>query len=85
MLEEGDSCSHCQLVDECKASSAFFSQQDAIYHRAAFGRAAYAVQLVRGLSPRREPDLKMFCFDGGLFRERGYYRLSRDPSTDHRG
>jgi hypothetical protein len=81
LLEDRDSCGHCPLIKDCNATSAFFSQQDAVFHRAAFGRASYAVQMVRGLSPRREPDLKMFCFDGGLFRERGYYKLSRIPSA----
>ncbi len=81
LLEDRDSCAQCKLVAECKATSSFFSQQDAVFHRAVFGRAAYAVQMVLGLTPRREPDLKMFSFDGGLFRERGYYRLSRMPSV----
>jgi hypothetical protein len=73
------------LISDCKATSSFFSQQDAVFHRAVFGRAAYAVQMVQGLTPRHEPDLKMFCFDGGLFRERGYYRLSRMPSAANHG
>jgi hypothetical protein len=81
LLEDRDSCANCPLISDCNATSSFFSQQDAVFHRAVFGRAAYAVQMVQGLTPRREPDLKMFCFDGGLFRERGYYRLSRMPSA----
>ncbi len=85
LLEDKDSCANCPLISDCKATSSFFSQQDAVFHRAVFGRAAYAVQMVQGLTPRHEPDLKMFCFDGGLFRERGYYRLSRMPSAANHG
>jgi hypothetical protein len=68
------------LRPTCTLTSSFFSQRDQAFHAAMFGSAPYAVEVVLGLTPREEFDVKMFCFDGGLFRERGYYRLAELPT-----
>jgi hypothetical protein len=80
ILDGKEACPECPLQPECKLTSAFFSAKDAQFHAAVFGRAAYAVELVMGLTPREEFDLKMFCLEGGRFRERGYYVLQTDPA-----
>lgn len=81
LLDGKEACSTCSLRAECDLSSSFFSTDDARFHRAVLGRAPYTVQMVLGLTPREEFDLRMFCFSGGQFRERGYFRLSRLPDT----
>ncbi|NUQ64545.1 MAG: hypothetical protein HUU20_18930 [Pirellulales bacterium] len=79
-LDGEDSCSSCPKRPECPLSSAaLFSQKDAVFHKAIFGRAAFAVEFVLGLTPREEFDLRAFTLDGGQFRERGFYRISRVP------
>jgi hypothetical protein len=76
VLDGKESCPECPLRPECNLTSSFFSKQDAhAFHIPYFGGAAYAVELVLGLTPREEFDLKMFCLDGGQFRERGFYRV----------
>jgi hypothetical protein len=79
--DDKEACPTCHLREQCDLSSAFFSDDDAQFHRAVFGHAPYAVQLILGLTPREEFDLKMFCYSNGQFRERGYFRLSRLPET----
>ena len=72
-------CPTCSLRAECQLTSSFFSKDDAQFHRAVFGQAPYTVQIVLGLNPREQFDLKMFCYSGGQFRERSYFRLWRLP------
>jgi hypothetical protein len=80
VLDGKESCPGCPLRPTCQLTSSFFSKQDAhAFHIPYFGGAAYAIELVLGLTPREEFDLKMFCLDGGQFRERGYYRLAELP------
>ncbi len=81
LLDGKEACPACSLRAECELSSSFFSLDDAQFHRAVFGSAPYTVQMVLGLTPREEFDLRMFCGGGGQFRERGYYRLSHLPKT----
>jgi hypothetical protein len=81
VLDGKESCPDCPLRSTCELTSSFFSKQDAhAFHIPYFGGAAYAIELVLGLTPREEFDLKMFCLDGGQFRERGYYRLAQLPA-----
>lgn len=81
ILDGMEACPHCSLRPTCKLTSSFFSQRDQAFHAAMFGSAPYAVEFVLGLTPREEFDLKMFCCDGGRFRERGYYRLAEMPAA----
>jgi hypothetical protein len=77
-----EDCQGCAERNTCTATSAFLSRRDARFHTAVFGSAPYAVQLVLGLTPREEFDLRMFSLDGGQFRERGFYCLATaTPST----
>jgi len=78
-LEKSGGCVGCEKRHECHLSSAFLSTHDARFHNAVFGRSPYAVQIVVGLTPREEFDLRMYCFDGGRFRERGYYTVDVPP------
>jgi hypothetical protein len=80
ILDGKEACPQCPLQSECKLTSTFFSAKDAQFHDAVFGRAAYAVEIVMGLTPREEFDLKMFCLDGGRFRERGFHVLQEMPA-----
>ena len=80
VLDNREACPRCPLRPTCDLSSSFFSKRDAAFHRANFGRAPYAVEMVLGLSPREEFDLNMFCPDGGGFRRRGYYQLPEIPA-----
>jgi hypothetical protein len=80
LLDGMEACPTCSLRPTCKLTSSFFSQRDQAFHAAMFGSAAYAVEIVLGLTPREEFDLKMFCCDGGQFRERGFYRLAELPA-----
>jgi hypothetical protein len=81
ILDGKESCPDCPLRPECTMTSSFFSKQDEnAFHIPYFGSAAYAVELVLGLTPREEFDLKMFCLDGGQFRERGFYRIPSRPA-----
>jgi hypothetical protein len=79
VLDGMEACPTCSLRPTCTLTSSFFSQRDQAFHAAMFGSAAYAVQIVLGLTPREEFDVKMYCYDGGRFRERGYYRLAEMP------
>jgi hypothetical protein len=81
ILDGMEACPACSLRPTCKLTSSFFSQRDQAFHAAMFGSAPYAVEIVLGLTPREEFDLKMFCCDGGQFRERGYYRLGESPTA----
>ena len=76
VLDNMEACPTCSLRPTCTLTSSFFSQRDQTFHTAMFGATPYAVEMVLGLTPREELDLKMFCYDGGLFRERGYYQLT---------
>ncbi len=78
ILDDREACPECPLQAECDLTSSFFSKKDAQFHAALFGRAAYAIEMVLGLNPREEFDLKMFCPEGGRFRQRGYYRLAEE-------
>jgi hypothetical protein len=80
VIDGMESCPACSLRPTCTLTSSFFSPRDQAFHAAMFGSAPYAVEFVLGLTPREEFDLKMFCFDGGRFRERGYYRLRGLPA-----
>jgi hypothetical protein len=75
VLDNMEACPTCSLRPTCTLTSSFFSQRDQTFHNAVFGSTPYAFEMVLGLTPREEFDLKMFCYDGGLFRERGYYQL----------
>ena len=81
VLDGMEACPTCSLHPTCTLTSSFFSVRDQRFHAAMFGSAPYAVEIVLGLTPREEFDVKMFCHDGGGFRERGYYRLA-DESID---
>jgi hypothetical protein len=81
VVDGKEACPTCSLQAECQLTSSFFSTRDAEFHRSIFGRTAYAVQFVLGLTPREERDLRLFCLDGGSFRERGYFRLPQVPSS----
>jgi hypothetical protein len=72
-------CGRCGKQADCKLTSAFLSQEDARFHSALFGRTPFAVEMVLGLSPRDEFDLRMYCLDGGQFRRRGFYRVAQPP------
>lgn len=74
---KGD-CRHCDRRRDCDTTSAFLSPRDAKFHKALFGAAPFAVQIVLGLTPRAELDLRMFCLDGCHFRERGSSVLDDD-------
>jgi hypothetical protein len=80
VLDGKENCPACPLRPSCDLSSSFFSKRDAQFHGALFGRAPYAIEMVLGLSPREEFDLNAFCYDGGAFRRRGYYRLAELPA-----
>lgn len=79
VLDGMEACPSCSLRPTCTFTSSFFSQRDQAFHAALFGSTPYAVEIVLGLTPREEFDVKMFCCDGGRFRERGYYRLAELP------
>lgn len=81
ILDGREACPTCSLRPTCRLTSSFISQRDQAFHSAMFGSAAYAVETVLGLTPREEFDLKMFCCDGGQFRERGFYRLAEMPAA----
>jgi hypothetical protein len=81
ILDGMEACPTCGLRPTCKLTSSFFSQRDQAFHAAMFGAAPYAVEIVLGLTPREEFDVKMFCYDGGRFRERGYYQLAELPAA----
>ena len=74
-----DACTECERREECHLTSAFVSRRDARFFAALFGRAPHSVQMVRGLTPVQAFDLRMFCGDGGGFRQRGYFRLKKNP------
>jgi hypothetical protein len=76
VLDNMEACPTCSLRPTCTLTSSFFSQRDQTFHTAMFGATPYAVEMVLGLTPREEFDLKMFCYDGGIFRERGYYQVA---------
>ena len=80
ILDGKEACPTCPLQKECNLTSSFFSQTDAQFHKALFGRAPYTVEMVLGLTPREEFDLRMFVMDGSGFRQRGYYRLTSLPT-----
>ncbi len=81
-LDGEESCRTCPKRPDCPLSSAaLFSQKDALFHKAVFGRAAYAIEFVLGLTPREDFDLRAFTLDGGQFRERGFHRVSRPPEA----
>jgi hypothetical protein len=80
VLDGMEACPTCSLRSTCTLTSSFFSQRDQAFHAAMFGSAPYAVEVVLGLTPREEFDVKMFCCDGGQFRERGYYQLAELPA-----
>jgi hypothetical protein len=75
-LDGRESCQGCTKRSTCTVTSAFLSRRDAQFHGAVFGAAPYAVQMVLGRTPRNELDLRMFCLDGGRFRQRGYHGLA---------
>lgn len=81
VLDGMEACPTCSLRPTCTLTSSFFSQRDQAFHAAMFGSAPYAVEMVLGLTPREEFDAKMFCYDGGRFRERGYYQLAEPPAA----
>lgn len=81
VLDGKEACPTCSLRTTCSLTSSFFSKRDQSFHAAVFGSAPYAVEFVLGLTPREEFDLRMFCYDGGQVRQRGYYRLAEMP--DH--
>ena len=81
VVDGKEGCPTCSLQAECQLTSSFFSTRDAEFQRSVFGRTAYAVQFVLGLTPREERDLRLFCLDGGTFRERGYNRLPHVPTS----
>ena len=74
-------CTTCEKRATCTLSSAFLSKRDAQFHTAVFGAAAYAVQMVLGLTPLGDFDLRMFALDGCRFRERGFYVLADEPAA----
>lgn len=74
-----EACANCDKQATCDLSSAFLSGRDARFHRAVFGRSPYTVELVLGLTPRGEFDLRVYCLDGGQFRRRGSYRVAGPP------
>jgi hypothetical protein len=81
VLDGMEACPTCSLRPTCTLTSSFFSQRDQAFHAAMFGSAPYTVEIVLGLTPREEFDIKMFCFDGGRFRERGYYQTARNAEA----
>jgi hypothetical protein len=81
VLDGMEACPTCSLRPTCTLTSSFFSQRDQAFHAAMFGSAPYAVEIVLGLTPREEFDVKMFCCDGGRFRERGFYRIAELPEN----
>jgi hypothetical protein len=80
-LDNQQDCGQCAERAACTATSAFLSKRDGQFHAAVFAAAPYAVQMVLGLTPRNEFDLRMFCLEGGQFRQRGYYRLGPAPAA----
>lgn len=75
-----DACTGCEKLDECDLSSAFLSAADARFHAAIFASAPYAIQMVLGLTPRGQFDLRIYCLDGGRFRRRGFHRVVQPPN-----
>jgi hypothetical protein len=80
-LDGHNDCRECDKRETCTVTSAFLSKRDAQFHAALFGAAPYAVQMVLGLTPRADFDLRMFCLDGCQFRERGFYALAAEPAA----
>ena len=81
VLDGKEACPTCPVRSTCQLSSAqLFSRQDRQFHNAVFGHVPFAVEFVLGLTPREEFDLRLYCSDGGRFRERGFYRLTTLPA-----
>jgi hypothetical protein len=81
VLDGKEACPTCPVRATCQLSSAqLFSKQDRQFHNAVFGHVPFAVEFVLGLTPREEFDLRLYSPDGGIFRERGYYRLAALPA-----
>jgi hypothetical protein len=82
VLDGKEACPSCSLRATCSLTSSFFSKRDLAFHAAVFASAPYAVEFVLGLTPREEFDLRMFCYDGGKVRQRGFYRLADTPGHE---
>ena len=66
-------CTTCPLQKTCDLTSSFYSASDVEFHLGMYGTTPWTVGMVLGLTPRREEDLRMFCLEGNVARERGFY------------
>lgn len=67
-------CTTCPLQQTCELTSSFYSTSDVAFHLGTFGTSQpWLAGMVVGLTPRREEDIRLFCFEGSRVRQRGYY------------
>jgi hypothetical protein len=66
-------CTTCPLQKTCELTSSFYSASDVEFHLGMYGTTPWTVGMVLGMTPRREEDLRMFCLEGNVARERGFY------------